>query len=88
MILLAYAFDPVPFPPDSEFAKIAVNDWGAIKVDANQMSSLPGVFSGGDAVRGASLVVHAVRDGRKAAQGIQTYLAAMAGEGAGTLNRR
>jgi glutamate synthase (NADPH/NADH) small chain len=76
LILVAYGFDPVPFPPDSEFAKIAVNDWGAIKVDANQMSSLPGVFSGGDAVRGASLVVHAVRDGRKAAQGIQTYLAA------------
>jgi glutamate synthase (NADPH/NADH) small chain len=35
---------------------------------------VPGVFAGGDASRGASLVVHAVRDGRKAAQGIHRYL--------------
>jgi len=35
---------------------------------------VPGVFSGGDASLGPSLVVHAVRDGRKAAQGIHAYL--------------
>jgi glutamate synthase (NADPH/NADH) small chain len=41
------------------------------------MTSLPGVFAGGDSVRGPSLVVHAVRDGRKAAQGIDRYLAVL-----------
>ena len=38
------------------------------------MTSLPGVFAGGDIVRGASLVVWGVRDGRDAAQGIHAYL--------------
>jgi glutamate synthase (NADPH/NADH) small chain len=38
------------------------------------MTSMAGVFSGGDASRGASLVVHAVRDARKAAEGIDRYL--------------
>lgn len=76
ILLVAYGFDPVPFPPESDFARIAVNDWGALVVDANQMTSEPGVFSGGDAVRGPSLVVHAVRDARKAAAGIDRYLSA------------
>jgi glutamate synthase (NADPH/NADH) small chain len=75
LVLVAYGFDPMPFPKDSAFAEIAVNDWGAIRVDENQMTSLSGVFAGGDVVRGASLVVHAVRDGRKAAQGIHRLLA-------------
>lgn len=74
LVLVAYGFDPVPFPATSDFARIAVNDWGAIRVDENQMTSLPGVFAGGDVVRGASLVVHAVRDGRKAALGIDRHL--------------
>jgi glutamate synthase (NADPH/NADH) small chain len=74
VVLIAYGFDPVPFPPTSDFARIAVNDWGAFEVDGNQMTSVPGVFSGGDAVRGPSLVAHAVRDGRKAAIGINAYL--------------
>ena len=54
--------------------KPADDRWGALKVDANQMTSMPGVFSGGDASRGASLVVHAVKDARKAALGIDQYL--------------
>lgn len=74
LVLVAYGFDPMPFPKDSAFAEIAINDWGAIRVDANQMTGVPGVFAGGDVVRGASLVVHAVRDGRKAALGIHRLL--------------
>jgi len=77
VVLIAYGFDPVPFPPGSSLASVAVNDWGAIQVDENQMTNVPGVFAGGDASRGASLVVHAVRDGRKAAQGIHRYLNAL-----------
>jgi glutamate synthase (NADPH) small chain len=74
LVLIAYGFDPVPFPPDSDLSQIRVNDWGGILVDANQMTNIPGVFAGGDLVRGASLVVHAVRDARKAAEAIHTYL--------------
>jgi glutamate synthase (NADPH) small chain len=74
VVIAAYGFDPVPFPPGSDFSQIAVNDWGAVVVDANQMTTVSGVFSGGDAVRGPSLVVHAVRDGRKAAAAIDRYL--------------
>ncbi len=72
--LVAFGFDPVPFQPDSEWSGIAVNDWDGVVVDENQMTTLPGVFSGGDQVLGANLVVYAVRDGRKAAVGIQRYL--------------
>jgi len=79
LVLVAYGFDPVPFPADSDFASIEVNEWGGIVVDENQMTNLSGVFSGGDAVRGAQLVVHAVRDGRRAADGIVTWLATKSG---------
>jgi glutamate synthase (NADPH/NADH) small chain len=74
VVLAAYGFDPVPFDTDSDFAPIAVNDWGAVVVDGNHMTNIPGIFAGGDLSRGPSLVVHAVRDGRKAADGIHRYL--------------
>ena len=74
MVLVAFGFDPVPFDPDSEWSGITVNEWDGVVVDENQMTTLPGVFSGGDQVLGANLVVYAVRDGRKAAVGIQRYL--------------
>jgi len=74
VILVAYGFDPVPFPEGSDLAQIAVSGWGTAKVDENQMTNVPRVFAGGDIVRGPSLVVHAVRDGRKAAAGIHSYL--------------
>lgn len=76
IVIVAYGFDPVPFPPGSEFAAIATNAWGGVIVDELQMTSVPGVFAGGDSVRGPSLVVHAVRDARRAAAGIDRYLAA------------
>ncbi|MCC6819601.1 MAG: NAD(P)-dependent oxidoreductase [Verrucomicrobiota bacterium] len=74
LVLVAYGFDPVPFPAGSDLSRVALNDWGAVKVDELQMTSVPGVFAGGDASRGASLVVHAVRDGRRAALGIHRFL--------------
>jgi glutamate synthase (NADPH/NADH) small chain len=72
--IVAYGFDPVPFASDDAAAPLATDRWGSLKVDANQMTSLPGVFSGGDSVRGPSLVVHAVRDARKAARAIDEFL--------------
>ncbi|MBS0662722.1 MAG: NAD(P)-dependent oxidoreductase [Verrucomicrobia bacterium] len=79
LVLVAYGFDAVPFPPGSDFAGLATEEWGTFKVDRSQMTSEPGVFAGGDDVRGPSLVVHAVRDGRRAAQGIHRYLKARRG---------
>jgi glutamate synthase (NADPH/NADH) small chain len=78
VVLVAYGFDPVPFAPASSLAKVAVNNWGGVVVNDQQMTSVPGVFSGGDMVRGASLAVHAVRDARKAARSIHAYLSAKA----------
>jgi glutamate synthase (NADPH/NADH) small chain len=74
LVLIAYGFDPVPFPPESDLTRIELNDWGAIRVDEDQRTNLEGVFAGGDVVRGPSLVVHAVRDGRKAAEAIHRYV--------------
>ncbi len=74
LLLVAYGFDPVPWPEGSGFEDLEVDDWDGLKVDANQMTNLDGVFAGGDSVRGPSLVVHAVRDGRKAAVGMHRFL--------------
>jgi len=79
LVLVAYGFDPVPFPADSDLAQVATDKWGTFKIDEFQMTNLPGVFAGGDSVRGPSLVVHAVRDARKAAQGIHRHLSAKTG---------
>jgi glutamate synthase (NADPH/NADH) small chain len=76
LVIVAYGFDPVPFPAGSDLARIATNKWGGIVADANQMTSVPGVFAGGDAVRGPHLVSPAVHDGRVAAQAIDRYLSA------------
>jgi glutamate synthase (NADPH/NADH) small chain len=56
-------------------ADLETHDWGLITVDTETMAtSRPGVFAGGDAVTGPSLVVTAMRAGRKAAQSIDAYL--------------
>jgi glutamate synthase (NADPH/NADH) small chain len=74
VVLIAYGFDPAPFSTASDVDKIAVNSWGGVIVNTGQMTNVPGVFAGGDLVRGPSLVAHAVRDGREAAAGIHRYL--------------
>jgi len=74
IVLAAYGFDPAPFPANTDLSQISLNDWGAVTTDENQMTSVPGVFAGGDLSRGPSLVVHAIRDGRRAAAGIDRYL--------------
>ena len=73
VILIAYGFDPVPIFAAGNSDNIAVNKWGSVVVDADQMTSVPGIFAGGDLVRGPDLVVRAVRDARKAAAGIHHY---------------
>ena len=54
---------------------LAVSRWGTVLVDPRTaMSNLDGVFAAGDIVRGASLVVWAIRDGRDAADSIHRYI--------------
>ena len=49
--------------------------WGTIKADfQTHLTSVPGVYAVGDIVRGASLVVWAIRDGREAAESIANFL--------------
>src|SRR5208283_3432334 len=48
---------------------------GNVATDQNYMSSVPGVFAAGDMRRGQSLVVWAISEGRKAAEGVNRYLA-------------
>ncbi len=72
-VLVAYGFDPVAPPPRGD-GEMEVNQWGGVVLDENGMTSLPGIFAGGDAFRGPSLVSEAARDGRKAAGGIHRYL--------------
>lgn len=79
LVLVAYGFDPVPFPESSDLRQLETNSWGAVVVDQNQMTSVPGVFAGGDLVRGPSLVAHAVRDARKAANAIHRHLSDSSG---------
>ncbi len=79
LVIKALGFDPEDIP--AQFAEPALNvsRWGTLKIDHRSfMTSLPGVFAAGDIVRGASLVVWAIRDGRDAAAKMHTYMQQMA----------
>jgi glutamate synthase (NADPH/NADH) small chain len=79
LVLKALGFDPEDVVNLFEEPELPVTRWGTIKVDwSTMMTRLDGVFAGGDIVRGASLVVWGVRDGRDAAAGIHRYLRAKA----------
>lgn len=80
VVIGAYGFEAESYPVGSDLAALKRDAWGGLEVDAHQMTSMRGVFSGGDAVRGPSLVVHAVRDARRAAQGILRFLADRPGD--------
>ena len=79
MVIEALGFEPEDMPQLFNESALTVNRWGAIKVDyATMMTSLDGVFAAGDIVRGASLVVWAVKEGRDAAESMHKYLKAAA----------
>jgi glutamate synthase (NADPH) small chain len=74
LVLIAIGFSGPVRKGLLEQLPIALDARGNIKADATYMTSVPGVFSAGDAHRGQSLVVWAIADGRKAAHYIDRYL--------------
>jgi glutamate synthase (NADPH/NADH) small chain len=75
LVIKALGFDPEDLPRLFGQPDLAVTRWGTVRVDwQTMMTPMAGVFAGGDIVRGASLVVWGVRDGRDAAEGIHSYL--------------
>jgi len=75
IVIKALGFDPEDLPKLFKNTNLIVSEWGTIKTNIKSMeTSIPGVFAAGDIVRGASLVVWAIRDGRDAALSIQKYL--------------
>ncbi len=75
MVIKALGFDPEDLPNLFDAKELQVTKWGTVKADFDTMeTSLKGVFAAGDIVRGASLVVWAIKDGRDAALSIKSYL--------------
>jgi len=79
LVIKALGFDPEDLPALFGAPELQVTRWGTVRIDwQTMMTPLDGVFAGGDIVRGASLVVWGVRDGRDAAEGMHNYLEARA----------
>ena len=75
MVIKALGFDPEDLPKLFGCDELKVTKWGTIKIDFNTMKTdITGVFAAGDIVRGASLVVWGIKDGRDAALSIKNFL--------------
>ena len=74
LVLLAMGFLHPEHPGLVSDPGVQLNDRGNIETDSNRSTSVDGVFAAGDSVRGASLVVWAIAEGRQAAYGIDKYL--------------
>jgi glutamate synthase (NADPH/NADH) small chain len=81
LVIKALGFDPEDLPAVFGEPALAVTRWGTLKVDHRSfMTALPGVFAAGDIVRGASLVVWAIRDGRDAAAQMHAWIGGFAAQ--------
>lgn len=79
LVIKALGFEPEDLPKLWGTDGLEVTRWGTVKADfQTHQTSLPGVYAVGDIVRGASLVVWAIRDGREAAESIANYLSGSA----------
>ena len=75
MVIKALGFNPEDLPTLFDTQELQVTKWGTIKTDFDTMeTNLKGIFAAGDIVRGASLVVWAIKDGRDVATSIKKYL--------------
>ena len=80
MVIKALGFDAEDLPVMFGAPDLSLTRWGTLRVDGSMMTAIDGVFAAGDIVRGASLVVWGIRDGRDVAQHIDRWLAAAAQE--------
>ncbi|MBL6782254.1 MAG: NAD(P)-dependent oxidoreductase [Alphaproteobacteria bacterium] len=81
MVIMALGFDPEDMPNMFHEPRLKVSRWGTISIDwRTMMTSVDGVFAAGDIVRGASLVVWGIRDGRDAATQIDGWLTRQAAD--------
>jgi glutamate synthase (NADPH/NADH) small chain len=78
MVIAALGFEPEDFPKAWAAAELELNARGAVRVTKGCRTNIDGVYAGGDAVRGASLVVWAIKDGQDAAKAIHEDLMAKA----------
>lgn len=79
MVIKALGFDPEDLPALFGAPELKVTRWGTIRANVTtQETALPGVFAAGDIVRGASLVVWAIKDGRDAAAAMHAHMQAQA----------
>ena len=75
MVIKALGFDPEDLPKLFNSPDLSISQWGTLKINLKTMeTNLSGAFAAGDIVRGASLVVWAIRDGREATVSIRKYL--------------
>ena len=75
LVVMALGFEPEDLPKLWGVDGLEVTRWGTVKADyITGATELDGVYAVGDIVRGASLVVWAIRDGRDAAEAILEYL--------------
>jgi len=79
LVIKALGFDPEDLPTMFGEPGLTVSRWGTLTIDRrSMMTQLEGVFAAGDIVRGASLVVWGIRDGRDVADQIESYVLAKA----------
>ncbi len=75
LVIKALGFSPEDLPALWDVPELEVTRWGTVKADfVTKQTAMEGVFAAGDIVRGASLVVWAIRDGREAADSIVKFL--------------
>jgi glutamate synthase (NADPH/NADH) small chain len=74
LVIKALGFDAEDLPNLFDAPELGVTRWGTLLVNRNMMTNLDGVFAAGDIVRGASLVVWAIRDGRDVSEMMHAWL--------------
>ena len=75
LIIEALGFEPENLPIMFNKSELSVTQWGTLKINyKTMMTNIEGVFAAGDIVRGGSLVVWGIKDGRDVAENIHNFL--------------
>jgi glutamate synthase (NADPH/NADH) small chain len=79
LVIAALGFDAEDLPQLWQAPELETTSWGTVAVERKSFAtSLPGVYAAGDIVRGASLVVWAIKEGRDAADAMHAYIQSQA----------